>query len=327
MTRLQNLIQVISRRHVYIQMHNYPDQDALAAALGLKVLLEYFRIKATICYHGRIDKYNTLHMIKLLNFEIIEISTLTMTKEDEIILVDGQKGNGNLEEGSGEVIACIDHHPYLLGSSYKFSDIRSELGACSTIIAEYFLENNITMSEEVATALLYGIKMDTLHLTRGVSNIDIDMYAYLYKKANIDLLIEFDNCSLQMKDLDAYQEAISTLRIFKGVGIAKIGNDCSEAIIGSISDFLLTLVEVRVTLVYAYRVGGIKFSIRSENKGIDVGSIIKEALKGLGDGGGHSTMAAGFVPNISDTADIEEISGMVINRVLKLVEKDQENRN
>ena len=218
---------------------------------------------------------------------------------DEIILVDGQLGNMNMNPIQGKIIACIDHHPIFEDQDYKFCDIRSEYGACSTIIADYFMENNMDISKEVATALLYGIKMDTSNLMRRVSNMDIDMFSYLYKIADIDKLIQFDNCSLRREDLIAYQDAISTLRISNYVGIAKIGDNCSEAIIGTVSDFLLTLAEVKVSLVYAYRVGGLKFSVRSENKDIDAGRIIREALRGIGDGGGHTQMAAGFVPKFA----------------------------
>ena len=41
MTKLEKLLGVLKKKVVFIQTHNYPDQDALAAAHGLKVLLEH----------------------------------------------------------------------------------------------------------------------------------------------------------------------------------------------------------------------------------------------------------------------------------------------
>ena len=38
-TALDRLLAVITRPKVYIQTHNYPDQDALASAYGLQELL------------------------------------------------------------------------------------------------------------------------------------------------------------------------------------------------------------------------------------------------------------------------------------------------
>lgn len=315
MTRLNQLLEAITKKHVYIQMHNYPDQDAISSAFGLQTLLELCGREATICYYGEIDKANTIKMVELLGIELLEKSSLHLLPDDEIILVDGQKGNVNMNELDGLEIACIDHHPMIEFSSYKFYDIRSEVGSCASIITEYFMENNIEIPKLVATALLYGIKIDTSNLSRRSTNLDIDMFSHLYKRANLNILRLLDHNSLQRKDLLAYQEAISTLLIHNGVGIAKIGDDCSEALIGSISDFLLTLEEVNLAVVYAYRVGGLRFSLRSESSSLDAGKLIKEALIGLGDGGGHSTMSAGFAPNVA-SENVARISKYIINRIL-----------
>jgi nanoRNase/pAp phosphatase (c-di-AMP/oligoRNAs hydrolase) len=258
-------------------------------------------------------------MIELLHIDICNSDEFNMKERDDIILVDGQKGNINMQNFVGKEIACIDHHPVQEITGYEFCDIRSHMGACSSIIAEYFIDNNLEMPRDVATALSYGIKMDTANLSRRVSDTDIDMFCYLYKKADIEQLRNFENSSLRRDDLLAYQDAISNLKLYGSLGIAKIGDDCSEAIIGSVSDFLLALTEIDCTLVYSYRVGGLKFSIRSETAKIDAGKVIREALKDLGDGGGHPSMAAGFIPNLSTKLKIKEIASLVEQRVIDLV--------
>ncbi len=321
MTKLEELLSIITKDHVYIQTHNYPDQDALASAFGLQTLLKSRGKESTICYSGQIAKHNTVTMVELLNIDIYNSDEFRMNKKDDIILVDGQKGNINMMRFEGKEIACIDHHPVQEVTGYDFCDIRSQMGACASIIAEYFIDNKVEISRDVATALSYGIKMDTANLSRRASHKDIDMFCHLYKLADIEQLRYFENSSLRKDDLIAYQEAISNLKLYGRLGIAKIGDDCSEAIIGSISDFLLALNEIDCTLVYSYRVGGLKFSIRSESNKIDAGKVIKEALKGLGDGGGHSTMAAGFLPNVTNPRDIKEMAKLVEERVIHLVTK------
>lgn len=319
MTKLIRLTQVITKKHVYIQTHNYPDQDALATAYGLQALLEFHGIKSTICYSGQVDKYNTLNMIELLKIDLQNIEEVTLNKEDEILLVDSQQGNVNVKSLEAKNIVCIDHHPKQDTKGYLFYDIRSNIGACATIIGEYFMDNKIELSKKVATALIYGIKMDTDNLTKRVSVHDVEVFAYLFKAADLKVLEKLESSSLCKVDLDAYQEAIRNLKIYGRVGIARIGDDCSEAIIGSISDFLLSLSEVTVTLVYSYRVGGLKFSIRSEAGLLDAGKIIKEALIDLGDGGGHATMAAGFIPNLRTSYEISQTASLVEQRVLNMV--------
>lgn len=309
MNKLDKLVCGLQNNHVFIQTHNYPDQDALACAKGMQMLLAARGKSSSICYNGHIDKYNTIKTIELLDINIYPTESIIMTKADEIILVDCQKGNSNVKDFIGQEVVCIDHHKEQDTSDYSFFDIRSSVGACSTIITEYFLENSIPIDTKMATALLYGIKIDTANLSRGICDLDIDMYCYLLKKADRNILRQLEGCNLKMKDLEAYKQAISDLRIYGGIGLANIGRDCSEGLIGSIADFLLSLNEVSFTLVHSYRNGGLKFSVRSENEEIDSSLVIKNILRGYGDGGGHATMAAGFIPNIlyNDSHSIADI--------------------
>lgn len=318
-TALDRLVAVITKPKVYIQTHNYPDQDALASAYGLQELLRYKGIESTICYQGEIDKANTVTMTEELALQLYDVDELPITPEDEIILVDGQKGNVNLEELVGIEIACIDHHPRQDVDSYRFYDIR-KVGACATMIAEYFLENDIPVSEKTATALVYGIKMDTANLMRQTTDVDVDMFCAMYKKANLELIRKFESHSLILTDLEAYREALKDLKIYgHNVGMANVGADCSEAMMGTISDFIMSLDEVDFSVVYSYRAGGLKLSVRSELAQVDAGKIVRQALSGYpGGGGGHAGMAGGFIANLSVT-QAEEAEYIIKERIVELV--------
>lgn len=319
MNCFEELLKNIKHNHVFIQMHNYPDHDALASAKGLQYLLQVRNIPSTICYAGLIDKANTVEMLETLNIDVHKIEDITMSAKDEIIIVDGQKGNTNVEDFIGDEIACVDHHPKKDLTLYRFADIRDDIGACATIITSYFIENNIEIPVEIATALLYGIKIDTNNLTRGVSNLDIDMYCHLYKIADLKHIRNLEQSSLELNDLTAYKQALTDFRIANHVGFANIGNDCSEAIIGSVGDFLMTLKEVSFTCIHSYRAGGLKFSVRSNHDDLDGSIIIRKALKGYGDGGGHAEMAAGFIPGISTSKEAMELAPIIEKRVLEQV--------
>ncbi|MDK2808765.1 MAG: hypothetical protein PWP24_1502 [Clostridiales bacterium] len=321
MTKLEKLVQCITRPHVYIQTHNYPDPDALSSARGLQYLLEFHGISSTICYKGQIDKCNTLQMIQLLQLEIHPEAELSLTEADEIILVDCQKGNNNVKDFLGEEIACIDHHMLQGTDCYRFFDIRSGVGSCATLIASYFIENKVDIPEDIATLLVYGLKVDTANLTRSVTNLDVDMFSIIFKLANKPILQKLESSNLSLIDLTSYAKAIENLRIYGQVGITNIGNDCSEAIIGTLSDFILSIDEIHFSVVYSYRAGGIKFSVRSDTPSYDAAKIIKESLKKYGDGGGHSRMAAGFIPEIPfDRAS--DIAASIEDNILQTIEKE-----
>ena len=101
---------------------------------------------------------------------------------------------------------------------------------------------------------------------------------------------------MEFTDLKAYGAAIDNIHVYDGVGFAAIPFDCPDALIAIISDFILSLDVVAVSVVYAIRPDGIKFSVRSERKEIDAGTLVRNALKGCGNGGGHKAMAGGYIP-------------------------------
>lgn len=319
MTKLDELVHCLHHTHVYVQMHNYPDQDALASAMGLQILLKERNIESTIIFHGIIDRDNTRKMIELLNISLWMIEEVDLHETDEIIIVDGQKGNINMKDNAGEVVACIDHHNQMSNGVYRFQDIRNNVGSCSSIITEYFIENDIPLTDDLATALFYGLRTDTAQLTRRVNKLDIRMFCHLVNIANQSKLRIFEKNSICIDDLGNYQKAISRLLLYDNIAFTNIGNNCSEAIIGIVNDFLLTIKEIEFTVIYSFRDGGIKFSVRSAIPCLDASNIIHRALCGLGDGGGHNDMAAGFIPSISDNILAEQIATQVQERIILLV--------
>lgn len=292
----KKLIELLKGHKVYIQTHNYPDPDAMASGLGLQVFLRYHGIESTMCYDGTIEKLNTKRMLEVFDFEIFNIEDiLDMQPEDYIVTVDAQKFNANITDFIGDEVACIDHHPTYVECDYKYKDIRL-VGACATLISEYFKESQTPMDSNTATALLFGIQIDTNNLTRGVTPLDIEIYAYLYDYVDADKLSAMSNCSMELKDLRAYGAAIQNIRLYDNIGFAEIPFDCPDGLIAMVSDFILDLDVVEFAIVYAYRENGLKFSVRSELTSLDAGQIVAEALAGIGSGGGHASMAGGFIP-------------------------------
>lgn len=298
MEEFMRLIGLCRSKKVYIQTHNFPDPDAIASAFGLQALLSYFGIPSTLCYYGKIDKFSTRKMTKLLQIEIFPYTEIEqdMKPSDSIIYVDSQKNGGNILNFVGNEIACIDHHPTYAQEDYLYSDIRI-VGSCSTLIAEYYKKLEVPMEETVATALLYGLKMDTVNFTRGVTMLDIEMFQYLFPKADQMKLVELGKNIMGVCDLKAFGSAIESIQVYDRVGIAAIPFACPDALIATVADFILSLEEVEIAIIYAYREKEIKFSVRSEYPSIHAGDLVNRALKGLGNGGGHAEMAGGNIPN------------------------------
>lgn len=305
LNKLHSLIQLIKGHRVFIQTHNFPDPDAIASAYGLQVLLEKFGLVTVICHHGCIDRTSTANMVSEFGINLVSDDNLKdMTETDYIITVDAQKGNSNIRDLPGDEVACIDHHPVFVEvDDYKFKDIRI-VGSCSTIIAEYYRENNIEMPDNVATALLYGLKCDTRDFTRGVTELDVDIYGYLFPKSDLPLIRHFQSGEIQYEELNAFSDSLRNIEIFNGVAFAFLNLNCADSFLATISDFILDIDAVNFCVVYTRRSGGFKFSVRSEFDELDAGQIISEALRNVGSGGGHKSMAGGY----ADESKILELS-------------------
>ncbi len=295
---LKELIEFCRDKNLYIQTHNFPDPDAIASAFGLQKIFEHFGVPSKLCYVGRIDRVNTKKMTELCSIEILSYDELedSMQEDDVIICVDSQKGAGNILDLKGREIACIDHHPYIEVEGLLFHEVR-RVGACATIVAGYFEEFSIEPDIITATALLYGIKNDTLNFTRGVQEEDVHIFAWLLPRVDQQILTKLEHDSMEYDDLRAYGSAIQNIEVYGNLGIAMIPFSCPDALVATISDFILSLNAVEVAVVYAKREDGIKFSARSEVPDkVNAGELLANVLAGYGDGGGHAFMAGGLIP-------------------------------
>ena len=82
----------------------------------------------------------------------------------------------------------IDHHPLTAPGGRLFSDVRPTYGSTSTIMTEYYQASGTRLSKKLATALFYGLKIDTGNLTRNVSDADVAAFRYLRMRNDENLV-------------------------------------------------------------------------------------------------------------------------------------------
>ena len=296
MNKLSDLVALCQGHTVYIQTHNFPDPDAIASAYGLQKLLALYGVESRLCYDGRIDKLSASKMLDAFQIQMLSYEQLLpeMSETDRIICVDSQKHSGNVTDFIGEEIACVDHHPTFVPVEYQYQDIRIT-GACASLIAEYFALSGNQPDSDTATALLYGLKMDTLQFTRGVTELDIRMFGFLFPLCDREKLDDLERNNMEFADLKAYGAAIESIVLYDKIGFSCVPFSCPDALIGILSDFILALVEVEVAVVFSFREDGIKLSVRSEDPDVHAGQLLHDALKDVGSGGGHASMGGGLI--------------------------------
>jgi len=321
MTKLDELVELLQKApdEVFIQPHNVPDPDAIAASFGLQKLLEIRGIDTQIVYENAIEKANSSKMLELFGIQLSLASKVaTLGKEDWTVLVDVQKGNSNVTDLITDEVAVIDHHEYMGSNGQRFEDVRPEVGACSTIIAQYYTDNNIEIPRMVATALLYGIFMDTDNLTRGVSELDINMFYHLYSLSDINLITELKGNQISREDLQDYAKAFNTVEVYGEIGFLYLDNG-NDSLLGASSDIVITIAGVNVVVAYSPREEGYKFSTRSINKDIKANEMVRFILKDRGFGGGHDSMAGGFLP-LKNLEHDKSLHTFVRHRAITFVE-------
>jgi nanoRNase/pAp phosphatase (c-di-AMP/oligoRNAs hydrolase) len=281
---------------VFLQPHNVPDPDAIASCAGLRHLLGLRGIQSSIVYDREIEKVDSLKMLDLFGIGMTKArEASTLGKEDWAVLVDGQKGGGNLTDLATDEVAVIDHHEYRGNQGYRFEDVRPAVGACATIIAEYFFENGVEPPQKLATALLFGIMKDTDGLTRGVSSLDIEMFYRLYRYGDVSLIRQLNGSQLTFDDLERYAEAFQSVEVYGSIGFMSLDSP-DDSLLGAASDIVLSLESVEIVVAWSRRAKGVKFSVRSENPGTRANDLVRSVLDGVGFGGGHDHMAGGFLP-------------------------------
>ena len=280
---------------IVIQCHDNPDADAIACGYAVLLYLQKYGKSPSLVYGGRnfIRKTNLVMMIEDLEIPITHVTAIG--HPELLLMVDCQYGGGNAEKFEAQNIAVIDHHR-ISTNLPELSEVKSNLGACSTLIWQ-MLKNenfNVTANKRLGTALSYGLYTDTSGFTEIVHPLDKD----LRDEANVDniLMAKYRNANMSLEDLEVAGVALLNsdyMDEYRAL-IVKAGH-CDPNILGVISDMVLEVDAVDICIVFNFQGGGVKFSVRSCIKEVNASELAAELSKDIGSGGGHWGKAGGFL--------------------------------
>jgi len=277
--------------------HDNPDPDAIASAIGLARVADVVGVPADPCYGGEIAHQENRAMVNLLDLSLSTFDDVDPDDYDGVALVDHSRAgiNDSLPEGY-PVDVVVDHHPPRGPVAGSFVDIRPDAGATSTLIEEYLSRLGVEPDRQLATALLYGIRIDTKDFTRSTSIPDFEAAASLSPLADESTLERVESPSVSQETLRVLANAIGG-RDVRGSTVAScVGEISDRDTLAQAAERLLDLDGVTVTFVYGYMDGVIYASARSRGAQLDVGELLRDALDPVGSAGGHATMAGAQVP-------------------------------
>ncbi|MEZ3115248.1 bifunctional oligoribonuclease/PAP phosphatase NrnA [Halobaculum sp. MBLA0147] len=297
---------------VAVLLHPDPDADAMAAGVGVAHAAEWVDTEATIQYSGQVRRQENRAFRTVLDVELECIDHVTDISAEAVVLVDHNEPRGF--EGSDGILpaAIVDHHPGD-GSAEQFTDVRTDYGACASIVAEYLDELGATpvppdrhdsevsdpaLPTWVATGMLYGVLSDTDDLTRGASDADFDAARYLSPGVDEDLLGRIADPDVSTETLEVKARAIAGREVRGSFAVSDVGSVSNTDAIPQAADELVGLEGVTAVVVVGDKDGTLHFSGRSRDDRVHMGRALDAAVGDLpnASAGGHARMGGGRVP-------------------------------
>jgi len=193
-----------------------------------------------------------------------------------------------------EVAAVLDHHPTSGPYRAGYRDVRTWFGASATMAAEYLLAStDEEIATPLATALLYGIVTDTKSLSRSASDDDLQMFAYLFPRADQAMLRRIQHPSYGTLALKRFGEALQRPRVHGGLAYVHLGRlpEDQEHIVAQLAEFCLGMAGASVSAVSGVFGENLVMSTRALSPEAKLGDRLRAAFKRYGSAGGHPVMA------------------------------------
>jgi nanoRNase/pAp phosphatase (c-di-AMP/oligoRNAs hydrolase) len=289
------------KKRLLVLSHANPDPDAIASAMGLRQLAGAAAgLPSTFAFAGRIMRAENRELVRTCGIEMVPQDSIDPDSYDCLALVDSQPGFGHTTVPDGRAVdIVVDHHvppdqssPTQRGA---FHDVRTYVGATSSMVTGYLMDARVDVPRELATALFYGIRTDTADLSRNASPLDEQAYDFLVSRVDRQALARIATPDLSPEYYRTLRVALSNVRIYGDLVLCSLGKITAPEMVAEVADLLLRL-EGKQTVFCGGLVDQLYYvSLRTELN-VDAYYLLAGALDGAGSFGGHGTLAGGCIP-------------------------------
>ena len=290
--QLWNLTASVER--VALLLQDDPDPDGIASAIAMRTVLGRNRATTPLFAFGQTTRAENLAMLRLLDVSIEPIDTESLRTFPCIALLDVQPAY--FGERLPHAAVVIDHHPRVGSIDVPYCDVRPQYGATSTILTEYLEAGAADVSQRLATALLYGIKSDTLMLNRETGPADLRAFMALYPLTNYNTLRRIERPELPLSFAEFLARVLPRMRKQMGLLTLHVGQVARDDAIPLLADFCLQFEGTEWVVVSGKWQNTVVMSVRNPGYVRSAGDVVRKLFNTLGRAGGHRSMAKAIVP-------------------------------
>jgi nanoRNase/pAp phosphatase (c-di-AMP/oligoRNAs hydrolase) len=286
------------QKKLLVILHNNPDPDALASALAFSYLTQKrYNVQTDITYGGLIGRAENQAMVKeLIKIPFKRINRIRYSIYDRIALLDTQPGVGNNSFPSDvECHIVIDHHPRCRGAKAALMLLNPQIGATATMLIQLLEACKLPISTDLATALTYAIRSETMDLGREVSEQDIKAYFTVYPKASMHKLARITCPKLPRSYFVVLANTLERARVFRHLICVHLNQVPMPEIVAEMADTLLRHQRISWVLCTGRFKKNLILSLRSSNPKAKAGKLIKDLVPDRNNAGGHDLFAGGRI--------------------------------
>lgn len=308
-------------RRVLVTSHNNPDPDAIASSLLLKLLLTR-KAKSTVslAYGGVIGRAENVALLDYTGAQFQRLSRVDLDSFDCIALVDAQPGTGNnIFDSARDIGIVFDHHRVRSQTRVvPFHDIRTPVGATTTLLYMYACAARLRITKRLATTILYALRTETSDMGREASKADRETYKLCYAAADLRALARILHAKVGRGYFEAVQKGIESSTLYGSLLVTRLGDMPYPDVAAEIAEYFLKYDRAAHTLAIGRYGGEVLFSMRAEDPKAHIGGIAHAMVGGLGSAGGHGTSAGGQIPVTGKSEDdILAVERSLVRRLLR----------
>jgi nanoRNase/pAp phosphatase (c-di-AMP/oligoRNAs hydrolase) len=300
LARLARLVAAATRAgRILIQPHDNPDADAIASSVAfLRLVSGLPGVEAGVAYHGYIGRAENRALVRLLDEPLHRADKVDPAGWRALALVDTQPGAGNLTPVVGLRVAIVfdRQEPGRLCRTVEYVDARPELGATSTMLTQYLRTSGMTLDQRLASALFYGIKSNTLALSRDASPEDAAAYAFLQRQLDATMVNEIEYARVPADYFQSFDRALASARCHNGLLVAYAGELSYPDLAAELADLLLRLEQALWVICSGCYGDHVVVSVRTRLADGEAERVARAIAGAEGAAGGRGTMAGGRIP-------------------------------